>query len=125
MAFNGFDKFKNGDITREQLEQQWEEYKANFKDNEIQPLLDKLNAAKQQYFNTYYDLINTKNQFIADNSRATSKEFNLPAFDGHINIERVNNPRYFISERELTGLYTSATWGHINKFEGVIRDKKI
>lgn len=121
MAFNGFDEFKNGNITKEQLEQQWEEYKANFKDNEIQPLLDKLNAAKQQYFNTYYDLINTKNQFTADNSRATSKEFNLKPFSGFINIEAVHNPESFITKNDLNGLYAYSLEGSKRTFKGVNR----
>lgn len=121
MAFNGFNEFKNGNITKEQLEQQWEEYKTNFRETEIEPLLATMQQAKDAYFTAYYALIDAKKQFIADNSRATSKEFNLKPFSGFINIEAVHNPESFITKNDLNGLYAYSVEGSKRTFKGVNR----
>jgi hypothetical protein len=118
--FNGFEQFAAGTITKAELETQWEAYKSSFVSTEVSPILDRMQQAKDQYFNAFMDLSETKDQFVKDNNTADSKAYGLKVFDGHVNIEPVHNPESFITRNELTDLARVRNWGD-RPFKGVTR----
>lgn len=121
MNFTGFEAFKNGEITREELFNQWQVYVVQYNQAEIDPLFARMQAAKNEYFNAYLDLMEKKKEFSTEYGQAAdiTDQLNLGGVNS-INVEPLHNPESFITANELNGLASIVNYG-MRPFKGVTR----
>lgn len=121
MKFMGFDEYKNRNITREELFEQWQNYVDEYKTEEVDPILKRMQQAKNDYFNAAIDFQEKMVEFGKEHSEAAdiTDRLNLGGAKS-INVEPVHNPESFIRSQELTGLAIYTKQGK-RTFKGVTR----
>lgn len=119
MAFTGVDQFKAGTITREEVLSQWGVYVDQFKTTDVDPILTRMNQAKNDYFNAVLDLQDKMDGFRKEIGAVAGvvDQLNLGGAKT-IDVEPVHNPNSFITAHELQGLALSERNGK-RTFKGV------
>ena len=105
MAFTGVTDYQNGTKTREEVLTEWNKYVDQFKTDNIDPILSRMNQAKSDWMNAYLELQEKKVEIGKEHSQVVDVTDVLNKDNTKsINIEPVHNPNAFITEHELQDL---------------------